>query len=252
MSAETKLPVTLQFDTTLQSLSMSPTSSSGMTASPLPGSSQSKAQPPDTGAACSTTPETPPVPSQLPTLTSWDDHKVKTLLALIKDNKELLQVKNKKPVWKNIAQELSVKLKVEVTGDQCYDKFRKVKQVFRKHEDERKKTGNNTPRPFKYDDMYIIVGDDPTLTPLYACDSEGNVTAQDDSTEAGTGTALSSDDESSPPEPPRKKVKSRNRSSVVTNEIGDILVESQQKLQDTLITMHTENKELLSRLIDKL
>ncbi|KAJ8050352.1 hypothetical protein HOLleu_03519 [Holothuria leucospilota] len=79
--------------------------------------------------------------------------------------------------------------------------------------------------------MYIIVGVDPTLTPLYRWDSEGNVTTQDESIEAST--ALSSDDESFPPEPPGKTVKSRNR-----DEMRDILVESQQNLEETLITIH--------------
>ncbi|KAJ8045165.1 hypothetical protein HOLleu_08113 [Holothuria leucospilota] len=59
-------------------------------------------------------------------------------------------------------------------------------------------------------------------------------------------------DEESPSEMPRKKMKGRNRSSLLSNEMKEMFVTSQEQLQQTLITMHNENKELLSKLIEKL
>ncbi|KAJ8037934.1 hypothetical protein HOLleu_18880 [Holothuria leucospilota] len=53
---------------------------------------------------------TPPLPgnqSELADFIGWDDFKVKAMLAIVKEKKHLLDVKNKKPVWQKIADELS-------------------------------------------------------------------------------------------------------------------------------------------------
>ena len=179
-------------------------------------------------------------------LTHWEDHQVKALLGIIKDkDKDLLvKGKNKKAIWKSISEELSSNLGVTITSDQCYDKFRNIKQPLRKHEDRRRKTGNGQPKPFKYPDIYDIVGDDPTLKPTYTCDSEGNICDRSE-------VSSDSDGEENPPPPP-KKMKSRSRSSLVANEMKEMYKESQKQLQETLLTMHNQNRELLTRLIDKL
>ncbi|PIK45943.1 hypothetical protein BSL78_17192 [Apostichopus japonicus] len=152
-------------------------------------------------------------------LVSWEDSQVKTLLNIIKIKKDLLKVKNKKPIWKNISSELSDTLGVKVTADQCYDIYRNIKQALRKHEDKRRKTGNGQPKPFNFPDIYDIVGDDPSLQPAYTCDSEGNMSE--------IGGQPTSDDDT---EPTCKKIKTRNRSSLIVNEMKGMFMESQTQL----------------------
>ncbi|KAJ8036936.1 hypothetical protein HOLleu_17605 [Holothuria leucospilota] len=220
----------------------------GPTHDKIPADPEPQSADPELQASIQTTPPIsaqPQPPSASPAvLTSWEDQQVKALIRITKEKKDLLKVKNKKPVWKNISAELSKELGVTVSGDQCYDKFRNLKQALRKHEDCRRKTGNGQQKPFKFPDLYEIVGDDPSLQPDFTCDSEGNTSGKMEEEQAS--------DEEAPSETPRKKMKGRNRSSLLSNEMKEMFVTSQQQLQQTLITMHNENKELLSKLIEKL
>ncbi|XP_061170236.1 uncharacterized protein LOC133191348 [Saccostrea echinata] len=156
-----------------------------------------------------------------------------------------------KKIWAGISKEISKTETNCPSSNQCREKFYTLKRSYRKFLSECKKTGNKTPKPFRYEiEMQSILEGDPSFKPLVLRSSFG---MRKDDDESDEDTIEQEDDAStssaSRPTTPIPTAKTKKRK---IDEMKEYFEERDKKFFEVMENMQNSNKELLTKLIEKL
>lgn len=169
----------------------------------------------------------------------WPVEVTKKLLCTIKESKSKFEnATNKNSVWLDIAKQMGT---VNVTGQQCRERYYTLKKAYRKFVADSKKTGNKRPKPFIYEELMAdIVLDDPTFTPVVA---KGTLDPPNDQPESDTDGSREVGPSVSEPE---RKKKSQ------MDELKEYMAERDERFLKALNDMNAKQNALMEELIEKL
>lgn len=143
---------------------------------------------------------------------SWSDSETKCLMAAYVNNKEnvLSSMFNKKQVWQKISKEL-IQSGVYKSAKTCDEKWRNLKKMYEKIENNLKTTGAKKSHRIFYEDLKEIFFHDAKFNPVFTQSSTGrivsNIGQAKDDTQTGETTPVSKK-KFSPNEIPRRTLSS--------------------------------------------
>ena len=128
-------------------------------------------------------------------LEKWEDKHVRLLIESYLKHKDLFgkPQQSKKKVFEKIAEEFNRTSDVVVTGDQCFQKFKKLESKQKEIEDNNSKTGREKkPRKF-HKEMEVCMGDNPTVKPVFTFDTSQGSSSSSSTLSSTPDEGLNSD-----------------------------------------------------------
>ena len=194
-------------------------------------------------------------------LTSWSFENTKLLIAIKKANRKAFTTgkMRKKEAWNLVAEELNATVgeDVQVTGEQCSKKWKKLEDKFKKTAEHNAKTGRDMKTCPFYKELADALGNNPKITPVCTVSSAAvdhdELSGQSDSSEEGQeGQEGSTRKKRKKESGPKKRRRSRSSAAEMIDFLKEFReekkVEDQEKL-NALQKMHDDKMDMMGRFL---
>jgi hypothetical protein len=194
----------------------------------------------------------------------WNTDEQMRLLCLVKRCKDqFCKLRNQLPLWNVIAKDLNQEFGSNKHGEQCRVKYKNMKKKFMKNwraREAKQEMGEPLKTPdMEYEAMFDLCSREITITPQEMKDSIDSATGDmvvqtlsiiksESGEEKPVKLALTKRtivDHSPGPRSKREKLQTIQK-------VQDIIMQSDVRLNETLLQLHAENKKIMEKLIDKL
>ncbi|XP_014681177.1 PREDICTED: uncharacterized protein LOC106821050 isoform X2 [Priapulus caudatus] len=193
----------------------------------------------------------------LATNNDWTVQQTTALLDAITEHfDELKSSANKAKVWKKICTELQ-KHVPHISVHKCKDKWKNLKKSYRNHVQQTNRTGAQPSKCKFADQMFEMMGDDPSVVPVYVASSDAAAieSTLDDSTQS---SVVEADEELNEQGRKRKSAsndnikKTKKRKASASSNIITYMQEHDDKVLAQLAKMHNKTIAVMNKITDKL